>query len=99
MYADMLYHRFLKTVSKHNREITPKTVHLLRTTSRRLQMVLATHAEGDDKLRRQLRKIRRQAGRVRDLDVQLAALKTIDLASTAAEQKRVKRALERMRER
>jgi len=99
MYADKLYHRFLKTVSKDDREITPKKVHLLRTTSRRLQMALAANAGLDEKLHRQLRKIRRQAGRVRDLDVQLAALKTIDLPSTAAEHERVKRALERKRER
>jgi CHAD domain-containing protein len=99
MYADKLYHRFLKTVSKHDREITPKKVHLLRTTSRRLQTALAADAGLDDKLHRQLRKIRRQAGRVRDLDVQLAALKTIHLPSTAAEHKRVERTLERTRER
>jgi CHAD domain-containing protein len=98
MYADRLYRRLIRTASKQSPDIAPKQVHLLRTTSRRLQMALAANAEGGDKLHRQLRKIRRQAGRVRDLDVQLAALRTIDLPSAAAEQKKVKRALERMRE-
>ena len=81
--------------------MSPRAVHALRTTSRRLQSILAaradTRARTDDKLYKQLRKIRRQAANVRDLDVQLAALKTLDVPFATAEQERVIRTLQRKR--
>lgn len=95
--ADELYSFLLKVASKDSRTIAPRAVHALRTTSRRLQSLLAAQTNRDDKLYKQLRKIRRQAGTVRDLDVQLAALKTLDVPFAATEQDRVIRALQRKR--
>jgi CHAD domain-containing protein len=95
--AEQLYSFLLKVASQNSRGVSPKIVHRLRTTSRRLQSILAVQANGDDKLYKQLRKIRRQAGKVRDLDVQLAALKALEVPAAAAEQGRVATALQRKR--
>lgn len=60
---------------------TPEDVHQLRTTIRRFQTLAtirsATKAEGIGALLKQLNRLRRRAGKVRDLDVQVAALRTI----------------------
>ena len=59
----------------------PEDVHLLRTTIRRFQTLAMLHAEGQTdgigKLLKQLNRIRRRAGKVRDIDVQVAALRGI----------------------
>ncbi len=56
----------------------PEPVHRLRTTIRRLEAVLdALPEENHDKLRRQLRDLRRLAGSIRDLDVQQQQLKSV----------------------
>ena len=57
---------------------SPEGVHRLRTTIRRIEAILdALPEENHDKLRRQLRDIRRRAGEVRDLDVQQDLLKQV----------------------
>jgi CHAD domain-containing protein len=63
-----------------------------------VEALLAFSATHDEKLRKQLRRTRRRAGVVRDLDVQLAALQTIHVPGAVGEQRRVTRALERRRE-
>lgn len=95
--AEQLYSFLLNVASQNSRGVSPKNVHGLRTTSRRLQSILAAEANPDRKLYKQLRKIRRQAGKVRDLDVQLAALKSLEVPSAADEQDRVLTALQRQR--
>lgn len=56
----------------------PEPVHRLRTTIRRLEAVLdSLPEENHDKLRRQLRDLRRRAGAVRDLDIQQSLLKRV----------------------
>lgn len=61
-------------------DATPQAVHKLRTTSRRIEALLELltllpdlpgHAKPAKKVHKLLRKLRRAAGRVRDLDVQL----------------------------
>ena len=69
--------RALLTLSSGQEE---ENVHSFRTTTRRLQTLLELiPAEGRNqkKLLKMLERIRRRAGRVRDLDVQLAALRSL----------------------
>lgn len=60
---------------------TPEDVHQLRTTIRRFETLSATgpaeKTDGFGKLLKQLRRIRRRAGKLRDIDVQAAALRTV----------------------
>jgi len=57
---------------------SPQGVHRLRTTIRRIEAILdALPEENHDKLRRQMRDIRKLAGEVRDLDVQQDLLKQV----------------------
>jgi len=66
---------------------TPEPVHRLRTTIRRIEAVLdALPEENNDKLRKQLRDLRRVAGSVRDVDIQQSLLKGVR-AEGHAEQK------------
>lgn len=61
----------------------PQSVHSYRTTSRRLQTLLETLLSKRDrnqkKLLTMLGRIRKRAGKVRDLDVQLAALRSLKI--------------------
>jgi CHAD domain-containing protein len=61
----------------------PEIVHAFRTTTRRLQILLEQLLAGPDrndkKLLKQLNRIRKRAGRVRDLDAQLAALRSLKI--------------------
>ena len=61
----------------------PEAVHDLRTISRRVEALLdALSTEPDRnqrKLLRRLKRLRRRAGRVRDIDVQIAALRTLKI--------------------
>ena len=75
------------TVSKLTVEVTPKNVHFLRTTIRRIESLVSyAHPELDKKLLRSLDKVaelRRRAGKVRDMDVQLGLLGELANGSTA----------------
>jgi CHAD domain-containing protein len=59
----------------------PELVHRFRTTTRRLQVFLdelmPTPGRNEKKLLKDLRRIRRRAGRIRDIDVQIAALRSL----------------------
>lgn len=60
-----------------------ESVHSFRTSTRRLQTLLVEllpeHDRNQKKLLKQLDEIRRRAGKVRDLDVQLAALRSLKI--------------------
>ncbi|HXR96547.1 MAG TPA: CHAD domain-containing protein [Terriglobales bacterium] len=56
-------------------------VHRLRTSVRRIEVLLGRRLQQDEKLERQLRQLRRRAGRVRDLDVQTEQLTQLHLES------------------
>jgi CHAD domain-containing protein len=77
--------RLLREVST---EPLPERVHQLRTTIRRTETFLSSQdiAEKRDvgKLLAQLGKLRRRAGRVRDIDVQAAALRTVNIGQEDA---------------
>lgn len=78
------------TFQKLSRELTrlvnkpaPETVHKFRTNSRRVEALLSevVHAtrRNDEKLLRLLARLRKKAGRVRDLDVQITSLRGLKI--------------------
>jgi len=87
------------------RKITAKpdaeNVHELRTTIRRVETLLDVTSNGSGRKERKLKKrmdrVRRRAGRVRDLDVQIAALEDLKIESIHSERQRVLQALRRAR--
>ncbi len=94
---------FSKSVSKLKREISPKSVHRLRTTIRRAESLIDyVRPELEKKQRKVLKELaslRRRAGRVRDLDVQAELLGAIANGSTAADRRVLKELLLGKRER
>lgn len=79
----------------------PEDVHQLRTTIRRFQTLAtirsAGKADGIGALLKQLNRLRRRAGKVRDLDVQVAALRTIR-SGTKRERNELKQYLQQLHE-
>src|SRR5689334_6522198 len=75
----------------------PRDVHHLRTTIRRFETLLPEREDdaprAERKLRKQLERIRKRAGKVRDADVHLQALATLKRAVEGDEYERVRRAL------
>jgi CHAD domain-containing protein len=62
----------------------PKSIHQFRTTARRVETVVAELIPDDDRKARKflklVTKIRRRAGKIRDLDVQIAALRSLRIS-------------------
>lgn len=90
-----------QVVSKLAKEVTPKSVHRLRTTIRRVESVVS-YANPDlgKKLERSLERLedlRRRAGKVRDIDVQVELLQKIGNGSTARDRKALTDLLEKRR--
>ncbi len=77
---------------------TPEAVHQLRTTIRRVETLIATNPTGKkySRLLKQLKTLRRPGGRVRDVDVQLLALRGIQTGHKR-EKMEVRRTLEQLR--
>ncbi len=73
------------TVKSLDAKSGPRAIHQLRITIRRVESLLATEPEspGDGKLHRQLDRIRKRAGRVRDLDVHVKAVRGLPRALAA----------------
>jgi len=91
-------------VEKLNRQLPklaskpqPKNVHQFRTHTRRLEAVLEEVApefgRNEKKLLKQLARLRRKAGRVRDLDVQVAALRSLKIPHDAGRKTQLLRTL------
>lgn len=78
-----VFQKLERDLRKLSDERQPESVHSFRTTTRRLQTLLVELLPGRDrnqkKLLKQLDEIRRRAGKVRDLDVQLAALRSLKI--------------------
>ena len=72
--------RLLSRVPAHP---TPEAVHQLRTTTRRVEALLAALSPDGDRnqrrLARSLKRMRRRAGRIRDLDVHQGALRSLKI--------------------
>jgi len=90
----------LQRISRLNAGAKPETVHQLRTTIRRVETLLAawpTPGRKEQKLLKQLDRLRRRAGKVRDLDVQIDALGSVRLESITRDRARVMSFLEKAR--
>jgi CHAD domain-containing protein len=90
-------------VSKLSKEVTPKSVHRLRTTIRRIESAVSySNPDLGKKLERsveRLAELRKRAGKVRDIDVQARLLDQIANRSTARDRKTLTDLLEKRRNR
>ncbi len=80
---------------------TPEHVHQLRTNARRIEAILRSDEKlatpKQEKLVKQLGRMRKRAGKVRDIDVQIAALKSVQLDGQYEHKQRLLAALHRKR--
>jgi len=92
-----------RAISKVTGKPAPKGVHRLRTTIRRIESLVSySHPDLKKKLERSLERmaeLRKRAGKVRDLDVQIGLLKTLGNGSTVRDRKILAAVLEKKRER
>ena len=90
-------------VSKLSDDANPKSVHRLRTTIRRMESLIGyAHPRLGKKFERTLEKVaelRKRAGRVRDIDVQISLLEQFGNGSTAGDRKALSELLEKKRKR
>jgi len=79
----MAFQKLGREVTKLTRKPAPKSVHKFRTNSRRVEAVLSEVVpelnRNDKKLLKLLSRLRKKAGRVRDLDVEIASLRTLKI--------------------
>jgi CHAD domain-containing protein len=98
-----LTHDLSAAVSKVTGPARPKDVHRLRTTIRRIESLVSySHPDLKKKLERSLEKmadLRKRAGKVRDLDVQIGLLDTLGNGSAVRDRKTLAALLEKKRER
>ena len=84
-------------------EVAPKSVHRLRTSIRRIESLVSySHPDLDKKLERSLEKmadLRKQAGKVRDLDVQVGLLGALANGSTVRDRETLSEMLWKKRDR
>jgi CHAD domain-containing protein len=90
------------TLAQLGDEISPKRVHRLRTTIRRIESLVAFVEPGlgrkQERILDQLAALRKRAGRVRDMDVQLGLLGAIGNTSAASDRRLLADVLKRKRE-
>jgi len=79
----LAFQKLNRQLSKLSRKPAPVTVHRFRTSGRRVEALLdalVPHpTRNDRKLLELLARLRKKAGRVRDLDVQIAAVRTLKI--------------------
>ena len=75
-----LFSKINRAVDKLAKKSTPENVHGFRTAARRLETVMQVAApDGHRKLLKRLGRWRRRAGRLRDVDVQMKALRSLKI--------------------
>lgn len=93
----------LRRISQLSSDANPEAIHQLRTTVRRVEALVAatwpTPGRKEQKLLKQLGRLRRRAGKVRDLDVQIEALNSLRLESITRDRTRVMAFLKKARAR
>lgn len=93
----------LQRISRLSSNARPEVVHRLRTTIRRLETLLLTDSPApgrkERKLLKRLARLRRRAGKVRDLDVQIEALASLRLESSTRDRASLMAFLEKERAR
>jgi CHAD domain-containing protein len=75
-----LFSRMNRQIAKVVKDVTPENVHHFRTNTRRVEALLerlTPHDGSESKLLKQLSKLRKKAGKLRDLDVQIEFLKEL----------------------
>ena len=82
-----LFSKLERRISSLARKPTPENVHGFRTSSRRVEAVVrelvAKRSSNDKKLLKRLSRLRQKAGKVRDFDAQLAALRSLNFPQEA----------------
>lgn len=77
----LTFQRLDRELSKLAKKPAPENVHKFRTNSRRIEALLSEvvgeHHRNDEKLLKLLARLRKKAGRVRDLDVQIESLRAL----------------------
>ncbi len=95
--SQLLFQRLSRAIRKLSERPLPENVHHFRTTVRRIETLLDTLVDKPGRSQRKLLKrlgsLRRRAGKVRDLDVQMAALRSLKLGGEAARKARLMREL------
>jgi CHAD domain-containing protein len=80
----VLFEKLDRQLSKLSSKPQPNNIHQFRTAARRLETVLCEVIPDQDRKQRRLlkllTKLRRRAGKVRDLDVQIAALRSLKVS-------------------
>jgi CHAD domain-containing protein len=78
-----MFRKLARQILKLRGKLTPENVHKFRTSSRRVEVLvsdLAAKRSGNDKkLLKLLSRLRQKAGKIRDLDVQSAALRSLKI--------------------
>jgi CHAD domain-containing protein len=97
------FRKLARQISQLSGTLTPENVHEFRTSSRRVEVLLADLAEGrsgnDKKLLRLLSRLRKRAGKVRDLDVQSGALRSLKIPQEPGRKLQLSRSLAEERSR
>ena len=98
-----LFRKLARQLAKAASNAQPGNVHAFRTAARRVEAVLgALDPEPDKNQRRllkQLTRLRRRAGKVRDMDVQIAALRSLRFSEHPGQKTQLLRMLAEMRAR
>ena len=98
-----LFKRLSQLLGQNASRPHPVAVHDLRTISRRVEALLDTLATEPDrnqrKVLRRLKRLRRRAGRVRDVDVQILALRTLKIGRDSGRKVQLARHLSDLRSR
>jgi CHAD domain-containing protein len=91
-----LFAKFERICRRIPFDCQPDAVHHLRTTIQRIEILAAQVGNQDaglSKLLKQLIRLRRRAGKLKDIDVQVAALRTVMLESAATDKRLVMQTL------
>jgi len=91
------FRKLARQMSKLGEKLAPENVHKFRTSSRRVEVLLSDLAENrtgnDKKLLKLLGRLRKKAGRVRDLDVQSGALRSLKIPQEPGRKSQLMRTL------
>jgi CHAD domain-containing protein len=91
------FRKLSRQLSKLAGKMSPENVHKFRTSSRRVEVLVSDlaerHSGNDKKLLKLLARLRKKAGRVRDLDVQSAALRSLKIPEQPVRKARLMRTL------
>jgi CHAD domain-containing protein len=93
----LILEKLNRELGKLGRKPAPERVHKFRTNSRRAEALLSevalSHQGNDAKLLKRLARLRKKAGRLRDLDVEIAALRALRFPQANGHKSQVMEAL------